>query len=94
MEKAGKDMGSWDKLEDTESFREQIGKKHGKGADRDIMGYQDNAGSPGMISMPDEVLAADNGSFREQLPSQDGGDKMTETEFNAATRDQLEDEPS
>lgn len=94
MAEAGKDMSGWDKVDETEGFQEQLGSKR----------YRDDSGAAtasaddqGMLTMPDESLAADDSSsFREQLPQDDAAhtadSAMMASDLEAATRDQHEDE--
>lgn len=92
MAKADESMGSWDKVEATESFQEQIGRQQDDSqVSGDMAGR--SAEDPAMISMPEESMAAEEiGSFREQLPMNDGEQQTTTDEFTAAAQEQLKDD--
>ena len=74
---ATEDKGSWDSIDETRSFQEQIGRSHDTGT-MDGDSGMDEADTPLPLSMPDEALDLEDGStddmdergFREQLPTQ------------------------
>lgn len=83
---------SWDKVEASESFAEQIGKQHTASELSGDMGSVDSAEQEELLTMPDESLDMEEiGGFREQLGTSDDG-QMSSEEFTAAAREQLEDE--